>query len=447
MLNKIRFIIFFLFGSIGIVVGQQNDNSPYSRFGIGELSDDNFSQTRFMGGLGASYIDVYSINIVNPASYAFLNATAFDVGAFAKTTQLKDNLHTSNIWTGNLDHLSLAFPLTNPINAVYDGVKRKYKLAMNITLKPNSNVNYNIANTDSTSVVKPVLRNYYGNGGSYKLLWGNAINYKRFSLGVNLGYLFGNMSYERNLFFGESEHAYNDYFSNDYSIKGFLWNGGLIYTDILNKAELEKNKIAPIKRISIGAHFNSSNSFSTLSNENHFLIQTISNSLRYVDTVSIVTDIQGKGKLPSQFGLGATYYGGEKYAIGINYSKTLWSEYFNQASGEGKGSLADVSRYAIGGYFRPDYKSYDNYFKRVYYRYGAYYTTNPKLIQNKSIDEYGLNMGLGLPFVFQRKVSTVNFGITAGVRGLKTVISEKFAKLSLSVTFNDDEWFLQRKYN
>lgn len=103
---------------------QQNDNSPFSRFGIGDISDNNFNHTRQMSGLGASYIDGYHINIVNPASYSFLNSTAFDAGVFVKRTWLKDNLNTNKIWSGNLEYLSLAFPLRNPINEIYDGVRK-----------------------------------------------------------------------------------------------------------------------------------------------------------------------------------------------------------------------------------------------------------------------------------------------------------------------------------
>ncbi|MCZ2102585.1 MAG: hypothetical protein LC107_13735 [Chitinophagales bacterium] len=447
MSDKIKIIIFFVFGFLSIAEAQQNDNSPYSRFGIGDIADDHFNNTRHMGGLGASYIDGYSINIVNPASYAFLNATAFDVGIFAKATSLKDNNYKSNIWTGNLDYLSLAFPLTNPINAAYDGIVRKYKWAMNITLKPHSNVNYNISSVDSTSVGKPFNRNYLGSGGSYKLLWGNAINYKRFGLGLNMGYLFGNMNYTRNVIFDDTDYAYNDYYSNDYNIKGFIWNAGLIYTDILNKGEIEKNKITPIKRISAGFHFNSNSAFSTSSNINHFLVQHITSGTDIIDTVNIAKDIKGKGKLPAEIGVGATYYNGEKYAIGFNYERSLWSQYFNEGSGEIKGSLTDVNKFTIGGYYRPDYKSYDNYFKRVYYRYGVYYTSNPKEFNGEAVNAYGLTLGMGMPFVFQRKVSSVNFGITAGTRGVNAPIQEKFVKFSLGVTFNDDEWFLQRKYN
>ena len=177
------------------LLSQANDNSPYSRFGIGEITDNNFNHSRQMGGLGASYIDGYHINIVNPASYSFLNATAFDFGVFAKRTWLTENNTTNKIWSGNLDYLSLAFPLRNPINEVYDGVKKDYKLGMSFTLMPHSFVNYNIVSVDSLAETGPFTRNYVGSGGSYKFMWGNALKYKNVSAGVNLGYLFGKLQY------------------------------------------------------------------------------------------------------------------------------------------------------------------------------------------------------------------------------------------------------------
>ncbi len=443
--NNFLTLIFAMFVMLGNA--QQSDNSPYSRYGIGEPTDNNFNHLRQMGGLGASFIDGYHINIVNPASYSFLNATAFDVGIFAKRTWLNDNLNTNKIWSGNLDYLSLAFPLRNPINDLYDGVKKDYKLAMAITLMPNSNVNYNIVSSDSLQQIGPFTRNYIGTGGSYKLLWGNSIKYKNLSFGINLGYLFGKLKYENKVFFESSEFAFNDIYANEYNVRGFLWNTGLMYTTIINKKQIEKNKTSPIKRISFGLHGNSSTGFNTTYNINHQLIQQLPGNIFNSDTIRLVNDIKGNGKLPGEFGLGATYYFGEKFALGINYSGALWSHYYNEASDETAGTLKNTSKVSLGGYIRPDYKSFDNFFERIYYRYGFYYNTDPRVIESKQIDTYGVTFGLGMPFVFQRKVSHINLGINAGIRGQGTPISEKFVKFSLGVTFNDDEWFLKRKYN
>ncbi len=426
---------------------QKNDNSPYSRYGIGDLADPNLNHTRQMGGLGASFMDGFHINPVNPASYAFLNSTAFDVGVFAKRTELKDSKATNALWSGNLEYLSLAFPLRNPINEIYDNVKRDYKLAMAFVLMQHSSVGYDIAASDSTSSGQHFMRNYQGTGGSYKAMWGNAIRYKNLSLGVNLGYLFGKMRYENRVQFDNTEYAYADLYGNDYNMRGFLWSAGMMYSDILNKKALESNRAVAAKRISAGFHANSATSFNTDYTINHILLQQLPGNIFNTDTIRLEDSIAGKGKLPAEFGIGATYYSGEKFSIGFNYNTALWTNYFNEANGDKKGTLKNTQRVSAGGHFRPDYKSFDNFFKRVYYRYGVYYASDPRVIRGTQIETYGITFGLGLPFVFQRKVSHMNLGFDLGMRGNNTPISEKFVKISLGVTFNDDEWFLKRKYN
>lgn len=434
-----------------ITYGQQADNSPYSRFGIGDLTDNNFNHTRQMAGLGASFIDGYHINIVNPATHAFLNATAFDVGIFGKYTSLQDRQASGSFWSGNLEYLSLAFPLKNPINEVYDGVKKDYRLGMALTLIPHSNVSYNIRALDSIPGTGSFTRSYQGTGGSYKVMWGNALKYKDFAFGVNLGYLFGRINNERAISFSELNFPFNDRFTTSYNLSGFLWNAGFIYTKVLNQAAYENNKSLQQRRISLGFHVNSSTGFSTSSDIFDRSVQLLPGSIQLVDTIRNVTDVKGKGRLPAEFGMGATYYYGEKSAIGFNASWAGWTKYFNDATGERETALSDSYKLSIGGYFRPDYKSFDNFFKRVYYRYGLYYQNDPRLIShegtNKEIHTIGLTMGMGMPFVFQRKISFVNLGANAGLRGQGTPVSEKFVKISLGVTFNDDEWFLKRKYN
>jgi len=442
---KIRLLVVCL-AIAGSMMGQQNDNSPFSRFGIGDISDNNFNHSRQMSGLGASYLDGYHINIVNPASYSFLNSTAFDIGLFAKRTWIEDSKTTTKIWSGNLDYISLAFPLTNPINEVYDGVRSNYKLGMAITLMPHSTVGYNISSLDSIAGIGLFNRNYVGTGGTYKLLWGNSLRYKDFSFGVNAGYLFGKIQYERNAVYQASEFAYNTILSNDYNVSGFLWNAGVMYTKVLNAKALKDNRNLPSKRISLGLHANSATGFNTSSNINDRLLQQISTNVFNIDTINSVLDSAGRGRLPAEVGLGLTFYSGEKSAIGINYSTSFWSQYFNEASGDLKGELKNASKVSIGGYYRPNYKSFDNFFKRIYYRYGAYYNTDPRVVANEQIKTYGVTMGFGMPFVFQRKISHVNLGLNLGVRGQNTPISEKFVKITLGVTFNDDEWFLKKKY-
>lgn len=80
-----------------------------------------------MGGLGSAVIDVYHFNVLNPASYSYLDVFALDIGLFGKYSTLRDQNNTSNIWTGNIDYLAFAFPLRNPVNDIYEGKKDEKK--------------------------------------------------------------------------------------------------------------------------------------------------------------------------------------------------------------------------------------------------------------------------------------------------------------------------------
>lgn len=443
-----RVIIFFIILGCGQVANaQQNDNSPYSRLGIGDVSDRNLMHTRMMGSIGSSYIDGYHINIVNPASYAFLNATSFDAGIFAKYTRLKDQTNTNDFWSGNIEYLSLAFPLKNPINAAYDGVKKKYKLGMAFTLRSNSHVNYNIESQDSTQDLGLFTRQYIGSGGTYEVVWGNALKYKDISFGVNLSYMFGQISYQRNVLFGTSEYAYNNMFSSDYNVSGFSWNAGVLYFKTLNSKKIEEVKTTPAKRLSVGAHFRSRNQINTYSNLYERLEQALFVNFINVDTITFQNDVKGEVSIPMEYGAGMTYYNGEKLAIGIDYNKTIWSRFSNTATNVQEGTYADGYKFGLGGYYRPNYKSIDNFFERVYYRFGAFYQKDGRQVNGMDIENMGITMGLGMPFIFQRKISHINLGLSAGVRGRNTPISENYVKFMLGVTFNDDEWFLKRKYN
>ena len=46
------------------------DNSPYSRYGLGDLTPSTNIVNRGMGGFSAAYADPLSVNFNNPASYS-----------------------------------------------------------------------------------------------------------------------------------------------------------------------------------------------------------------------------------------------------------------------------------------------------------------------------------------------------------------------------------------
>src|SRR5436309_14383926 len=48
------------------------ENSPFSRYGLGDLYPQQNIATRGMGGVSAAYVSEQALNTVNPASYSAL---------------------------------------------------------------------------------------------------------------------------------------------------------------------------------------------------------------------------------------------------------------------------------------------------------------------------------------------------------------------------------------
>lgn len=72
----------FLFAVVLLVVGagvyaQNNTNSPYTRFGYGELVDTYSAEQRAMGGVAIAGRNNLGINTVNPASYSSVDSLTF----------------------------------------------------------------------------------------------------------------------------------------------------------------------------------------------------------------------------------------------------------------------------------------------------------------------------------------------------------------------------------
>ncbi len=425
-----------------ICFAQPKDNSPYSRLGIGDISDDNFMATRHMGGIGASYVGPYNINIVNPASLAYLSTASFDVGVHAELSNISDNVNpSSNSWNGNISYLSLAFPLQNQVNDLLDRKVRNWKYGMGFTLKPFSTVGYNIEVPQFTEETGETRQSNIGFGGTYDFTWSTAVNYKNLAMGLNLGSLFGSITNRSAVNFLDLPGAVNTLIENKRNMSGFLYRVGFLYTHNFKRNESEENNKAPGNKMTFGLHVNSKSNL-TIDETISIGTEQIIGSSIFRDTSSI--NLITPSKLPAELGFGATYYMGEKFAIGVNFTTTSWSDFISSTDNE---TLNDASELSFGGYYRPNYKSAGSYLARVLYRFGAYYKETPIEVENERVRDYGLTAGFGLPFFFQRKISHANLGLELGLKGDNTILEEKYMRLSFSFTFNDDEWFLKRKYN
>ena len=133
-----RILLFVFTIWVGLLAAQPKQNSPYSRFGIGDPVPQYFPVQAAMGGMTAAFHDPYHLNFQNPASFAFLRATAFEGALYGKNSNYQSGEVSQSNWSGNLAYLALGFTLKSPINEVLDKVQSPWQAGMGVSLMPYS---------------------------------------------------------------------------------------------------------------------------------------------------------------------------------------------------------------------------------------------------------------------------------------------------------------------
>ena len=160
------------------ISAQNQQVSPYSRFGYGMLNDHVSSSQRAMGGVGYAMNNGRQINSMNPASYAAIDTLTFlfDMGLSFENVNLKQEDLKGNKQTGGLDYVTMQFPLG------------KY-MGGSVGFLPYSSVGYafgeKIVNGEEA---------HQGSGTINELYLGlSGKIFKGFTIGANFSYLFGDL--------------------------------------------------------------------------------------------------------------------------------------------------------------------------------------------------------------------------------------------------------------
>ncbi|MFZ2898341.1 MAG: hypothetical protein WA004_06965 [Saprospiraceae bacterium] len=420
---------------------QPKDNSPYSRLGLGDFVPQTMVSQMGTGGWGAALNDPYHLNLLNPASFAFLASTSYDVGLYAKYARLQGGDETANIWSGNLRYLALAFPLQNPVNQSLDKKNNPFKWGMGFALTPFTNVGYDIQTTEVQPGVDTTTNIFRGTGGTYKLTWSNGWRYKNFALGLNLAYFFGKMNYARQVFFNDlGNGTYHTFFDDAISVSGLTWNGGLQYAIPFKKTNDEGERVFSGQRLVLGATANTGSSFRTNSSRLYRAVNT-----GYIDTDTVVneTGVIGQGMLPMEWSAGLMFESNSKWRMGAEYRFSQWSQYENEAKPE---TFHDTWKISGGVEYTPDANSYNKFAKRIRYQLGAFYGTDPRSYKTE-LENYGLTLGAGIPILLPRQqISFVHAALEVGFFGAPGELRETYGRLSVGFTLNDNSWFFKRKF-
>ena len=202
---------------------QSITNSPYSRYGLGDLQSGNYANNVAMGGISNALQNdttaPFNINSANPASHASTRLTIFDFGLTSNMTQLETD---SKKYLSNrtaISYMSFVFPV-----AKWWGTS--------IGIRPYSSVGYKIYTKDSSGTV-----NYYynGQGGINQVFWGNGFRIKKLYFGANVSYLFGNLIYSSTDSFPASSHYMNTKVVQTTTVNDLYYTFGMQYRQQLKK--------------------------------------------------------------------------------------------------------------------------------------------------------------------------------------------------------------------
>lgn len=157
-------------------------SSPYSMFGIGEISYGLNGGNAGMGGVSLGFREKNWLNMSNPAGLSAIDSCRMyaEVSAFAKLENYRSGGSFNQTFTGNFSGFALAGRM---VPHWYAGIE----------LKPYSSVGYYF---QTEQEVEGAPGSYYtslftGNGGWSKFQLTNSILLHNLSLGVNIGFLFG----------------------------------------------------------------------------------------------------------------------------------------------------------------------------------------------------------------------------------------------------------------
>ena len=296
-INRLLITIVLIF--IGLpLAAQNNTNSPYTRFGYGDLGDRSFGAGRAMGGVGYGLRSPKQINPMNPASYSCMDSLTFlfDFGVAGQLSWFDDGNSRQHDINGNLEYIALQFPVHR-------------RIALSVGLLPYSYVGYQFGTVRNEAGVT-FTESYEGSGGLSDLYGGISIDLwkKRLAVGANFGFLFGNITHEQVvLMSSEGTGAYNTSRSQELRIRDIKMDFGIQYTHPFSRTE----------SVTLGFVFSPKNS---LNADSYQLTQSYTSSGSDSEIIQSDTIRNRAFGLPNSYGVGLSYVKQNKLTLAVDFS-------------------------------------------------------------------------------------------------------------------------------
>jgi hypothetical protein len=404
--NCLKAALILLF--VPLFLTAQNTNSPYSRFGYGQLEHQALGKTKGMGNVGIGMRDRNAINPLNPASYSALDTMTmlFDFGVNASMSTYREPNAFQGRPNGGLDYVAMKIPL-----------KRWWGVA--IGLQPFSKVGYGYSYQGTLTNGTTYTEAFAGSGGMTTLFLGTSVAlWKNLGVGINYKYYSGLISQSSGTAF--SDNRINSSSRSEYwHLNGSSLDVGLQYQQTIDP----KNKLV------FGVTFSEK-----MPLNNEVILTNLT-----TDTTTITRS--STFELPRTLGAGLSWVYDDRLTLALDYRLEQWS---GSAFKGVTDSLTNRSQLSVGMEYLPSYVT-NRYYKAIKYRLGATYSNSYIGNDVGDLRNIGLTVGFGLPLRGnQRSALNVAFEVGKLLPPRSDMVNETYYKVSIGMTFNES-WFFKRK--
>ena len=403
---------------------QSNTNSPYSQFGLGDLTDQSVSFNKGMNGVGLAMRRGNEVNPMNPASYSAIDSLTmlFDAGLSGQITNYNENGTKLNGKSGGFDYVV--------------GLFRAFKnVGVSFGVLPYSNIGYKYYSTETLNDVQTAISTTNeGNGGLHQLFIGTGIRpIKPLSIGVNLSYLWG--EYNRSV--ASSSSSSINTLTKQYSadISSYKLDFG---------AQLEL-PVSKNDNFTLAATWTPGHSLKA-----DAILATTSTNLSTSISQSDTAIINNALSIPTAFGFGLAYNHAQNLRVGADLQIQKWGsidypEYTNGTYALKSGLLKDSYRFNLGAEWTPRPLG-RKFLQRVRYRAGVGMATPYYYINGKEgPKEISASLGFGIPIMNgynARSILSISGQFVH--RSADNMIKENMFRLNIGFTFNE-RWFAKWK--
>lgn len=409
---------------------QSGTNSPYSQYGLGQLSEQTSGFNRGMNGLGLGFREHNQVNYINPASYSSMDSLTFifDAGMSGQITNFSENGTKVNANNADFEYAVAGFRVFKHVGVSFG-------------LIPFTNIGYNYSVTDYLDGDRSTTytNTYSGSGGIHQVYFGAGWEFlKGLSIGANVSYIWGDLN-------RSVVNSYSDSWVNTLSkyytatVNSYKLDFGLQYSVNLNK----NNSLTLGLTYGLGHKLNS---------DPECLIISTNSSTSVADTTSFRVD--NGLEIPMSFGAGFMWNYKNKLKLGSDFTLQKWGgvkyPVYNVVNDVPSYELVDnyyKDRYkvTVGGEFCNNEMSRD-FIDRVRFRAGVSYSTPYYKVNGQDgPKEISVSAGFGIPIINSynnRSILNVSGQwVHSSADGLLT---ENTFRINIGITFNE-RWFMKWK--